>query len=98
VPPIDSLQIENFLLVDELENGIHWSVMPKLWLAEHASVHRLEVGRETSVRFDAGARQGDQTIEQIEDLLGEPMELAGSAVRGGERWGTKARRGGGRQA
>ena len=79
-----------FLLVDEIENGIHWSVMPKLWhflvetaralnvqvvatthskdcleglahlhrthpaLAEHVSVHRLEAGRETSVRFDAG--------------------------------------------
>jgi predicted ATPase len=79
-----------FLLVDEIESGLHWSVMPKLWrflvetaraldvqviatthskdcleglaelhrshpsLAEHVSVHRLEVGRETSVRFDAG--------------------------------------------
>lgn len=79
-----------FLLVDEIENGIHWSVMPKLWrflvetarvlnvqvvatthskdcleglahlhrthptLAEHVSVHRLEAGRGTSVRFDAG--------------------------------------------
>jgi hypothetical protein len=79
-----------FLLVDEVESGLHWSVMPKLWrflveaacalnvqvvatthskdcleglahlhrthptLAEHVSVHRLEVGRETPVRFDAG--------------------------------------------
>ena len=78
-----------FLLIDEIENGLHWSVMPKIWrflvetalardvqvfatthskdwleglaqlhrdrpeLAEHASVHRLEAGRETSVRFDA---------------------------------------------
>jgi len=78
-----------FLLIDEIENGLHWSVMPKVWrflvetalagdiqifaathskdwlegladlhrthptLAAHASVHRLEVGRETSVRFDA---------------------------------------------
>lgn len=80
-----------FLLVDEIENGIHWSVKPKLWhflvetaralnvqvvatthskdcldglahlhrtypaLAEHVSVHRLEAGRDTSVRFDGGA-------------------------------------------
>jgi hypothetical protein len=79
-----------FLLLDEIENGLHWSVMPKIWrflvetahsldvqvfatthskdclegladlhrthpaLAEHVSVHRLETGRETSVRFDAG--------------------------------------------
>lgn len=77
-----------YLLVDEIENGLHWSVMPKVWrflietalardvqvfatthskdwlegladlhradpeLASHVSVHRLEVGRETSVRFD----------------------------------------------
>lgn len=79
-----------FLLIDEIENGLHWSVMPKLWrflvetaralnvqivatthskdcleglahlhrtdpaLAAHVSVHRLEAGRETPVRFDAG--------------------------------------------
>jgi hypothetical protein len=79
-----------FLLLDEIENGLHWSVMPKVWrflvetaltgdtqifatthskdwlegladlhrthptLAAHVSVHRLEAGRETSVRFDAG--------------------------------------------
>lgn len=79
-----------FLLVDEIENGLHWSVMPKVWrflvetavardvqvfatthskdwlegladlhrthpeLAAHVSVHRLEAGRETSIRFDAG--------------------------------------------
>jgi energy-coupling factor transporter ATP-binding protein EcfA2 len=78
-----------FLLIDEIENGLHWSVMPKVWrflvetalaediqifaathskdwlegladlhrthpaLAAHVSVHRLEAGRETSVRFDA---------------------------------------------
>jgi hypothetical protein len=78
-----------YLLLDEIENGLHWSVMPKVWrflvetalardvqvfatthskdwleglaqlhrdrpeLAEHVSVHRLEAGRETSVRFDA---------------------------------------------
>jgi AAA15 family ATPase/GTPase len=78
-----------FLLIDEIENGLHWSVMPKVWrflvetarafdtqvfatthskdcvealaelkrtspeLAQHVSVHRLEVGRETSIRFDA---------------------------------------------
>lgn len=78
-----------YLLIDEIENGLHWSVMPKVWrflvetalardvqvfatthskdwleglaqlhrerpeLAEHVSVHRLEAGRETSVRFDA---------------------------------------------
>jgi len=77
------------LLLDEIENGLHWSVMPKVWrflvetararkvqvfatthskdwleglaelnrtqpsLAAQASVHRLEVGRDTSVRFDA---------------------------------------------
>jgi energy-coupling factor transporter ATP-binding protein EcfA2 len=79
-----------FLFLDEIENGLHWSVMPKLWrflvetaraldvqvfatthskdclegladlygahpeLAEHVSIHRLEAGRDTSVRFDAG--------------------------------------------
>ena len=78
-----------FLLIDEIENGLHWSIMPKIWqflveaalagktqifatthskdwlegladlhrtspdLATHVSVHRLETGRETSVRFDA---------------------------------------------
>jgi len=78
-----------YLLIDEIENGLHWSVMPKVWrflvetavardvqvfatthskdwveglarlhrdhpdLAAQVSVHRLEVGRETSVRFDA---------------------------------------------
>jgi energy-coupling factor transporter ATP-binding protein EcfA2 len=78
-----------FLLIDEIENGLHWSVMPKVWrflvetalaldiqvfatthskdwlegiaalhrdnpeLASQVSVHRLEAGRETSVRFDA---------------------------------------------
>jgi hypothetical protein len=77
------------LLVDELENGLHWSVMPKVWrflvetarsldvqvfatthskdcveaiaevhrehpeIAGEISVHRLEAGRETPVRFDA---------------------------------------------
>jgi hypothetical protein len=77
------------LLVDEIENGLHWSVMPKIWrflvetalaldvqvfatthskdcleaiaelhrelpeLAAEISVHRLEAGRETGVRFDA---------------------------------------------
>lgn len=81
---------DGYLLIDEIENGLHWSVMPKVWrflietaiarnvqvfatthskdwlegladlhrahpkLAEHVSVHRLEAGRETSVRFDAG--------------------------------------------
>lgn len=79
-----------YLLLDEIENGLHWSVMPKVWrflietalardvqvfatthskdwlegladlhradpeLAANVSVHRLEAGRETSVRFDAG--------------------------------------------
>ncbi len=78
-----------FLLLDEIENGLHWSVMPRLWhflvetaraldvqvfatthskdclegladlyrarpdLARDVSVHRLEVGRETSLLFDA---------------------------------------------
>ena len=78
-----------FLLIDEIENGLHWSVMPKLWrflveaaraldvqvfaathskdclegladlyrthpeVAGHVSIHRLEAGRETSVRFEA---------------------------------------------
>ena len=78
-----------FLLIDEIENGLHWSVMPKVWrfliesarsldvqifatthskdcleaiaelhgahpqLTEEISVHRLERGRETPVRFDA---------------------------------------------
>ncbi len=78
-----------FLLIDEIENGLHWSVLPKVWrflvdtaraldvqvfatthskdclealadlhrthptLAERVSVHRLEAGRETPVRFDA---------------------------------------------
>lgn len=78
-----------YLLLDEIENGLHWSVMPKVWrflvetalardvqvfatthskdwlegladlhradpeLAAHVAVHRLEAGRETSVRFDA---------------------------------------------
>jgi hypothetical protein len=78
-----------YLLLDEIENGLHWSVMPKVWrflietalardvqvfatthskdwlegladlhrthpdLAAQVSVHRLETGRETSVRFDA---------------------------------------------
>jgi energy-coupling factor transporter ATP-binding protein EcfA2 len=79
-----------FFLVDEIENGLHWSVMPKLWrflvetaraldvqviatthskdcieglaalhrnqpaLAELVSVHRLQTGSKTSIRFDAG--------------------------------------------
>jgi len=78
------------LLVDEIESGLHWTVMPKLWrflvetareldvqvfatthskdciegvaelheehpsLASEVGVHRLEVGRETTVRLDAG--------------------------------------------
>jgi predicted ATPase len=78
-----------FLLIDEIENGLHWSVMSKVWrflvesarsldvqifltthskdcleaiadlhrthpqLAAEISVHRLERGRETPVRFDA---------------------------------------------
>jgi predicted ATPase len=78
------------LLLDEIENGLQWSIMPKVWrflvetavardvqvfatthskdwlegladlhrthpaLAAHVSVHRLEAGRETSVRFNAG--------------------------------------------
>ena len=85
------------LLLDEIENGLHWSVMPKVWrflvetalardvqifatthskdwlegladlhrthpsLAAQVSVHRLEVGRDTSVRFDA-----DRIAEYIE--------------------------------
>lgn len=79
-----------FLLIDEIENGLHWSVMPKIWrflveaavadqtqifaathskdwlegladlhrnnpeLAAQVAVHRLQRGRETSIRFDAG--------------------------------------------
>ena len=79
-----------FLLVDEIENGFHWSVMPSVWsflvetalaldvqvfatthskdcleglaalrrthaeLSDRVSVHRLEAGRQTTVRFDAG--------------------------------------------
>jgi hypothetical protein len=86
-----------FLLLDEIENGLHWSVMPNVWrfvvetararnvqvfatthskdwlegladlrrthpsLAAHVSVHRLEVGRDTSVRFDA-----DRIAEYVE--------------------------------
>jgi hypothetical protein len=78
-----------FLLIDEIENGLHWSVLPKVWrflvataqaldvqviatthskdclealadlhithpmLAERVTVHRLEAGRQTPVRFDA---------------------------------------------
>ncbi len=78
-----------FLLIDEIENGLHWSVMSKVWrflvesarslnvqvfltthskdcldaiaelhganpqLTEEISVHRLERGKETPVRFDA---------------------------------------------
>lgn len=78
-----------FLLIDEIESGLHWSVMSKVWhflvesarsldvqifltthskdcleaiaelhgthpqLAEEISVHRLERGKETPVRFDA---------------------------------------------
>lgn len=78
-----------FLLLDEIENGLHWSVMSKVWrflvesardldiqifltthskdcleaiaelhgthpqLTEDISVHRLERGKETPVRFDA---------------------------------------------
>ena len=85
-----ALTQHGFLLIDEIENGLHWSVMPKVWrfvvetalagriqifaathskdwveglaelhrtnpsLAAHVAVHRLEAGRETSVRFDAG--------------------------------------------
>ncbi len=90
------------LLVDEIETGLHWSVMPKLWhflvktaldlgvqvfatthskdcieglaalhrehpdLAAHVSVHRLEAGRETSVRFDAAHIASDVDLA-IED-------------------------------
>jgi energy-coupling factor transporter ATP-binding protein EcfA2 len=78
-----------FLLIDEIENGLHWSVMPKIWrflveaavanqtqvfaathskdwlegladlhrnnpeLAAQVAVHRLQRGRDTSIRFDA---------------------------------------------
>jgi hypothetical protein len=78
-----------FLLIDEIENGLHWSVMPKIWrflvdaaianqtqifaathskdwlegladlhrnnpeLAAQVAVHRLQRGRETSIRFGA---------------------------------------------
>jgi len=85
-----ALTQRGFLLIDEIENGLHWSIMPKVWrflvetalagqiqifaathskdwldglvdlhrtdpsLAAHVSVHRLEAGRETSIRFDAG--------------------------------------------
>jgi len=84
-----ALTQHGFLLIDEIENGLHWSVMPKVWrflvetalagqvqifaathskdwlegladlhrtdsaLAAHVAVHRLEAGRETSIRFDA---------------------------------------------
>ncbi|HWU86810.1 MAG TPA: AAA family ATPase [Kofleriaceae bacterium] len=89
------------LLIDEIENGLHWSVMPKVWrflvetalardvqvfatthskdwlegladlhrthpeLAAHVSVHRLEAGRETSVRFDA-SRIADYVEMELE--------------------------------
>jgi hypothetical protein len=43
-------------------------------------------------------RKDDQTIEQIEYLPGEQLELAVRAVGEGERWGTKSRWGGGGQA
>lgn len=85
-----ALTPRGFLLIDEIENGLHWSVMPRVWrflvetaltgqtqvfaathskdwvegladlhrrapeLAAHVAVHRLDVGRETSIRFDAG--------------------------------------------
>ena len=85
------------LLIDEIENGLHWSVMPAIWrfmiesalagriqifaathskdwlegladlhrtnptLASHVAVHRLEVGREASIRFDA-----DRIAEYVE--------------------------------
>jgi AAA15 family ATPase/GTPase len=78
------------LLIDEIENGLHWSILPKVWrflvetarvldvqvfatthskdciealaelhrtdplLAQRVTVHRLEAGRESSLRFDAG--------------------------------------------
>lgn len=84
-----ALTQRGFLLIDEIENGLHWSVMPKVWrflvetalagqvqifatthskdwlegladlhrtnpaLAAHVAVHRLEAGRDTSIRFDA---------------------------------------------
>jgi hypothetical protein len=90
-----------FLLLDEIENGLHWSVMPKVWrflvetavaqdvqvfatthskdwldgladlhrsdpaLAAHVCVHRLEAGRETSIRFDA---------ERIADYVAMELE------------------------
>ncbi len=90
-----------FLLVDELENGLHWSIMPSVWrflvetarafdvqvfatthskdcleglaelrrtypaLAQHASVHRLQVGGEMSTRFDA-ARVADYLEMELE--------------------------------
>jgi predicted ATPase len=78
------------LLIDEIESGLHWSALPKVWrflvetarildvqvfatthskdciealaelhrmdpvLAQRVTVHRLEAGRESSLRFDAG--------------------------------------------
>lgn len=90
-----------FLCIDEIENGLHWSVMPKVWrflvetarardvqvfatthskdwleglaglhrahpeLAAEVSVHRLEAGRETSVRFDA-SRIAEYTEMELE--------------------------------
>ncbi|MBX3228333.1 MAG: AAA family ATPase [Labilithrix sp.] len=91
-----------FLLLDEIEIGLHWSVMPRLWrflietaraldvqvfatthskdcleglgevhrsapvLAEDVSVHRLEAGRQESVRFSA------RRIGEYADLALEP--------------------------
>ena len=90
-----------FLLIDEIENGLHWSVMPKVWrfliesaraldvqvfatthskdcleaiaelhgaqpqLTDEISVHRLERGRETPVRFDA-ARIAEYVAMELE--------------------------------
>jgi hypothetical protein len=90
-----------FLLIDEVENGLHWSVLPRVWrflvetartldvqvfatthskdclealadlhrtepaLAGRVSVHRLEVGREIPVRFDA-SRIAEQVEMELE--------------------------------
>jgi hypothetical protein len=90
-----------FLLIDEIENGLHWSVMQKVWRfliesarsldvqifatthskdcleaiaelhgshpqhTEEISVHRLERGRDTPVRFEA-ARIAEYIAMELE--------------------------------
>jgi hypothetical protein len=59
----------SFLLIDEIENGLHWSVMPKIWrfLVEAAVVNRTQI---------FAATHSKDWLEGLADLHRTNPELA----------------------